>query len=182
LKQALAITGVCLTLLMSVGGFCQSRKDPLNDREIEEVREAGDDPPARIKLFVGYIDERAKAIHSLSADPIAQNKESRLHDLLEEFTRLSDDLQDNMDQFEEQHADMRKELKEVVAKTDAWATILNEPKPDSEYDFARKTAIESNQSAHQSAVQMIDAETKYFLQLKKEQKEREKQREKEETR
>ncbi len=41
-----------------------------------------------------------------------------MHNLLDEFTRLSDDLQDNMDNFDEQHADLRKVLKEIVAKTD----------------------------------------------------------------
>jgi hypothetical protein len=181
LKRKLAITGLCL-LLAAIPSFAQSRKDPLTEKEIEDVREAGDNPPERIKLFVGYVDERAKDIHSINADPIAQNKAARLHNLFDEFTRLSDDLQDNMDQFNEQHADMRKVLKDVVEKSDAWGKILNEPKPSSDYDFLRKTAIESNQTAHESAVQMIDDQNKYFAEQKKEQKEREKEREKEETR
>jgi hypothetical protein len=179
LKRTLAITGVCL-LLTSAPSFAQSRKDPLTDQQIEEVREAGIDPLARIKLFIGYVDERAKSIHSINADPIAQNKALRLHNLFDEFTRLSDDLQDNMDQYDQQHADLRKALKEVVDKTTEWATILNEPKPNPQYDFPRKTAIDSNQSAHEAATQMLDEETKYFIELKKEQKEQEKEREKEE--
>jgi hypothetical protein len=177
LKRLLAITGICLAMTAACLG--QSKKDPLTDREIEAVREAGDVPVERILLFVGYIDERAKAIHTLNADRIAQNKTERLHTLFDEFTRLSDDLQDNMDQYHDQKADLRKALKQVVEKTDAWGTILNEPKPDDDYDFLRKTAIDSNHEAHESAKQMIDDETKYFIELKKEQKEREKQQEKE---
>ncbi len=69
----MAITGVCLLLLLAPS-FAQSKKDPLTPQQIEDVREAGDEPVERIKLFVGYVDERAKEIHSLSADPIAQNK------------------------------------------------------------------------------------------------------------
>ncbi|MGC2399145.1 MAG: hypothetical protein WA510_05165 [Acidobacteriaceae bacterium] len=181
MKLKLAITGICL-LLAAVPGFSQSRKDPLTERQIEDVREAGDNPPERIKLFVGYVDERATGIHTINADPIAQNKAVRLHNLFDEFTRLCDDLQDNMDAFNEQHADLRKILKELADKSDAWAKILNEPKPSTDYDFVRKTAIDSNQSAHESATQMIDEENKYFAEQKKEEKEREKAREKEETR
>jgi hypothetical protein len=172
-----AITGV-LMLLAAVPAFAQSKKDPLTDQQIEDVREAGDQPLQRIKLFVGYVDERAKGIHTINADPIAQNKGVRLHNLMEEFTRLSDELQDNMDNFDQQHADLRKVLKEIVDKTGEWGTILNEPKPSPQYDFSRKTAIDANQSAHETAVQMLADETKYFIEEKKKEKEQEKEEQK----
>ena len=69
----MAITGA-LILLAIAPAFAQSKKDPLTDQQIEDVREAGDQPLQRIKLFVGYVDERAKGIHTINADPIAQNK------------------------------------------------------------------------------------------------------------
>jgi hypothetical protein len=167
-----------LLLLAIAPAFAQSKKDPLTDQQIEDVREAGDQPLQRIKLFVGYVDDRAKGIHTLSADPIAQNKNVRLHNLLEEFTRLSDELQDNMDNFDQQHADLRKVLKEIVDKTGEWGTILGEPKPSVQYDFSRKTAIDANQSAHETAVQMLADETKYFAEQKKKEKEQEKEEQK----
>ena len=173
----MAITGV-LMLLAAVPAFAQSKKDPLTDQQIEDVREAGDQPLQRIKLFVGYVDERAKGIHTINADPIAQNKNLRLHNLMEEFTRLSDELQDNMDNFDQQHADLRKVLKEIVDKTGEWGTILNEPKPSPQYDFSRKTAIDANQSAHETSVQMLADETKYFIEEKKKEKEQEKEEQK----
>ena len=173
----MAITGA-LILLAIAPAFAQSKKDPLTDQQIEDVREAGDQPLQRIKLFVGYVDDRAKGIHTLNADPIAQNKNVRLHNLLEEFTRLSDELQDNMDNFDQQHADLRKVLKEIVDKTGEWGTILNEPKPSLQYDFSRKTAIDANQSAHETAVQMLADETKYFAEQKKKEKEQEKEEQK----
>lgn len=173
----MAITGV-LILLAIAPILAQSKKDPLTDQQIEDVREAGDQPLQRIKLFVGYVDDRAKGIHTLNADPIAQNKNVRLHNLMEEFTRLSDELQDNMDNFDQQHADLRKVLKEIVDKTGEWGTILNEPKPSPQYDFSRKTAIDANQSAHETAVQMLADETKYFADLKKKEKEQEKEEQK----
>jgi hypothetical protein len=185
LKRTAAITGLCLVLATALVTphvwhhvWAQSKKDPLTEQQIEEVREAGDQPLVRIRLFIGYVDQRAKDIHSINADPIAQNKSVRIHNLLEEFTRLSDDLQDNMDNFDEQHADLRKALKEIIDKTTEWTTILNEPKPSGQYDFARKTALDSNQSAHEAATKMLDDETKYIAEQKKEAKEREKEEQK----
>jgi ABC-type transporter Mla subunit MlaD len=161
-------------LLAMVTMLAQSKKDPLTDRQIEEVREAGDQPPERIKLFVGYVDDRAKEIDSLSKDSGAQNRAARIHNLMDEFTRLSDDLQDNMDNFDEQHADLRKILKEVVAKTTEWTTVLNEPPPHPQYDFMRKSALDANQTAHEAAVQMLADEEKYFAEKKKQEKEEQK--------
>jgi hypothetical protein len=165
-------------VLAMAPAFAQSRKDPLTEQQAEAVREAGDQPLDRVKLFEGYVDDRAKEIHTVNADPIAQNKTARTHNLLDEFTRLSDDLQDNMDQYDEQHADLRKVLKDIVTKTDEWAKILAEPKPSNQYDFVRKTAIDSNQSAHETAVKMLADEETYIAEKKKEEKEREKEEQK----
>jgi hypothetical protein len=169
MKRTVALTGVWLVLAISPL-FGQSKKDPLTERQIEDVREAGDEPLQRIKLFVGYVDERSKGIHDLNADTHAQNKPLRMHNLLDEFTRLSDDLQDNMDNFNEQHADLRKVLKELVDKSTQWGTVLNEPPPSNQYDFVRKTAVDANQSVHESAAQMLADEEKYFIEKKKEEK------------
>jgi hypothetical protein len=161
-------------LLVVTPSWAQSKKDPLTEQQIEEVREAGDDPPVRIKLYVGYLEERITEIHKLNADHIAQNKTVRLHNLFEEFTRLSDELQDNMDAFDQQHADLRKMLKEIVDKTAQWTTVMNEPGPSTGYDFVRKTALDSNQTAHDTATQMLADETKYFAEQKKQEKEEQK--------
>jgi hypothetical protein len=165
-------------VLAMAPAFAQSRKDPLTEQQQEAVREAGDQPLERVKLFVGFVDDRAKEIHTVNADPIAQNKTARIHNLLNEFTRLSDDLQDNMDQYDEQHADLRKVLKDMITKTDEWAKVLTEPPPSAQYDFVRKTAIDSNQSAHETAVKMLADEEKYIAEKKKEEKEREKEEQK----
>jgi hypothetical protein len=181
MKKTVAITGVWMVLAISPL-FAQSKKDPLTEQQIEEVREAGDQPLERIKLFAGYVEERSKGIHELNADARAQNKTVRLHNLFDEFTRLSDDLEDNMDNFDEQHADLRKVLKEVVDKSTQWGTVLNEPPASNQYDFVRKTALESNQSVHEAAVKMLADEEQYFIEKKKEEKAAAKAAEKSETR
>ena len=163
-----------MLLLVVTPSWAQSKKDPLTEQQIEEVREAGDNPPERIKLYVGYLEERITEIHKLNADHIAQNKTVRLHNLFDEFTRLSDELQDNMDAFDQQHADLRKMLKEIVEKTAQWTTVMNEPVASTGYDFARKTALDSNQTAHDTATTMLADEIKYFAEQKKQEKEEQK--------
>jgi hypothetical protein len=182
MKKYLVISGliVLLSSTLSVGSFAQTKKDPLTEQQIEEVREAGDQPAVRIKLYVGYVEQRTKEIQSIDKDAGALNKVTRTHDLLEEFTRLVDELQDNMDAFDEQHADMRKVLKEIVDKSAEWTGVLNEPKPAGQYDFARKTALDANQSVHEASKKMLDDQLKYFAEKKKEEKEQQKKLEQEE--
>jgi hypothetical protein len=181
MKRTVAITGVWMVLAISPL-FAQSKKDPLTERQIEDVREAGDQPLERVKLFVGYVDDRANGIHTLNTDAGTQNKAVRLHSLFDEFTRLSDDLQDNMDNFNDEHADLRKVLKEIVDKSTQWDTVLNQPPSSNQYDFVRKTALDANQSVHEAAVQMLADEEKYFAEKKKEEKAAEKAAAKSETR
>ena len=174
MKRTVAITGVWMVLAISPL-FAQSKKDPLTEQQIEDVREAGDQPLQRIKLFVGYVEERANGIHSLTTEVGAQNRAARMHNLFDEFTRLSDDLEDNMDNFNDQHEDLRKVLKEIVDKSGQWGTVLNQPPPSSQYDFGRKTALEANQSVHEAATQMLADQEKYFAEKKKQEKEQQKQ-------
>ena len=87
-----------------------------------------------------------------------------------------------MDNFNEQHADLRKVLKEIVDKSGQWTTVLNQPPPSNQYDCVRKSALEANQSVHDAAVQMITDQEKYFAEKKKEEKAAEKAAEKSETR
>jgi ABC-type transporter Mla subunit MlaD len=181
MKRAVAIAGACMLLAISPC-WSQSQKDPLTEQQIEAVREAGDEPLVRVKLFVGYVEERTQGIHTLATSTSAQNREVRTHSLFEEFTRLSDDLQDNMDAFNEQHADLRKALKEIIEKSGAWTGVLNEPKPSAQYDFVRKTALDSNQTLHEGATQMLADQEKYFAEKKKADKEAEKKAAESETR
>jgi hypothetical protein len=180
MKKSLAITSLCLLLAPVL--FAQSKKDPLSEQQIEEVREAGDEPQVRIKLYVGYLDQRVTDLKTLNKDVAAQNRNVRTHNLFDEFTRLADELQDNMDAFNEQHADLRKNLKEIVEKSAEWTAVLNEPKPSAEYDFGRKTALDANQSVHEGATQMLADQVKYFAEKKKAEKDAEKKAAESETR
>jgi hypothetical protein len=140
----------------------QSARDPLTESQAEEVRDTGDKPVERIKVYIKFIEERTAEIHKLAIDPRAQAPNSRLHNLMEEFTRLADELQDNLETYSEEHADVRKPLKELVDHSAKWKVSLQEPKASADYDFARKTALDTADSMTELAQKMLDDQEKYF--------------------
>jgi hypothetical protein len=140
----------------------QSTKDPLTNDQAEQVRDTGDKPVERVKLYMKFIEERTSEIHKLANDTRAQAPNPRLHNLMEEFTRLADELQDNLETYSEEHADIRKPLKDLVDRTTKWKASLQEPKASADYDFARKTALDTADSTTELAKKMLDDQEKYF--------------------
>jgi len=153
---------VCTALTVPLALHAQSKQDPLNDAQTEQVRDTGDKPVERVKLYMKYIEERTAEIHKLATDPRALSPNARLHNLMEEFTRLDDELQDNLETYSEEHADLRKPLKELVEHSARWKTSLEEPKTSADYDFARKTALDTAASTTEMAQKMLDEQEKYF--------------------
>jgi DNA phosphorothioation-dependent restriction protein DptG len=161
---------VCMLLLGSrTWGYAgQRQKDVLTERQTEDLREADDQPVEKLKLYLGYIDERTQELEKLNTNFRAQNRDAEIHNLFQEFTQLADELQDNMDSFDEQHEDLRKGLKLILEKSERWPDVLNAPKPNPEYDFVRKTALEAAKSVHEDAQKLLDEQNDYFAKQKKE--------------
>ena len=154
-----AFAAIFLALPLSA----QTTRDPLTNDQVEQVRDTGDQPAQRIKLYMKFIEDRTQDIHKIASNskpPISSN--ARMHNLLEEFTRLSDELQDNLETYSEEHADMRKTLKELVDHSARWKTSLQEPKASADYDFARKTALDTADSTTELAQKVLTAQETYF--------------------
>jgi len=155
-----------MLFLAAVPMWPQSQQDPLTDRETEQIREYADRPPERIKLYLKFIEQRTSAIHQLSTDARDRGHGTRLRILIEEFTRLVDELQDNLDVYSKTHADVRKTLKEVIETSGKWPVVLKEAPPDRAYDFSRKTALDAADSANDEARKMLAEQEQYFAELK----------------
>jgi hypothetical protein len=163
--KRLSAPALLLLAVFALPGFrvnAQAVRDPLTTDQAEAVRDTGDKPIERVKLYMKFIEERTTEIHKLSIDPRAQAPNSRLHNLMEEFTRLADELQDNLETYSEEHADIRKPLKELVQNTAKWKASLQEPKASADYDFARKTALDTADSTAELAQKMLTAQEQYF--------------------
>jgi hypothetical protein len=96
----LATKVVFLLLLLSVVAAAK-RRDPLTEAETDQLREVAMDPYNRIKLMVKFTEARLAAIDQVRLDPkLADERGKRVHDLLEDFASLIDEINDNLDQYE----------------------------------------------------------------------------------
>src|SRR5229473_4432778 len=91
---------IFLLLLLSVAAAAK-RREPLTEAETDQLREAAIDPYNRIKLMVKFTEARLVAIDQVRVDPkLAAERGKQIHDLLEDFTSLLDEINDNLDQYE----------------------------------------------------------------------------------
>ncbi|HEX5235470.1 MAG TPA: hypothetical protein VFW25_09080 [Silvibacterium sp.] len=146
----------------------QRHKDPLSDSESDQIAELRDQPDARIKLYQKFLQQRIDEIKAIGPSPSADDRKADLRNKYEEFTRICDELQDNLDTFDEAHADMRKALKDLVPAAAKWPEILSQAAPDRTYDFSRKTALDAAQSTSDEAKQLYESQKKYFAEHKDE--------------
>src|SRR5579875_2697129 len=113
--------------LLANHAIAQSSKDPLNEDEVEQVREFANQPNDRLKLYGKFIDQRIEAITKLASDKKAQDRVAELRARIEEFTSLVDELQDNLDTYDHDHADIRKALKSLAEASMKWEPALHLP-------------------------------------------------------
>jgi organic radical activating enzyme len=101
----------CCLLPFSWG---QSRREPLNPVEIDQLRDAAQEPEARIKLYLQFARTRLVALEQMRADPKVTDRAQQTHDKLQNFLDVYDELDDNIDTFVDRRADLRKPLKAVI--------------------------------------------------------------------
>ncbi len=138
------------------------RPPALSDAEIEQIREARYVPSDCILLFVKFLDLRTKEIGELYAKPRRPGREQDTHDLMEQFTSIADELDDNLDDYGPRHADLRKALPKLVDATERWATAIKSPPEDEAYSVSRKIALESIHDLHEAATQMVAEQETWF--------------------
>ena len=153
MRTRLALLLSCLLLAALAAGA--QRREFLTDAEVEEMRETADNPPQRIRSMVKFAQTRLVAVDQLRGDPrFARNRGARIHDLLEQFVGIVDELDTNIDSYAEHDIDLRKPLKDVIeADTDfqlRLRTIKDSPADDAkaaaeaqEYAFILEDAIEA---------------------------------------
>ena len=123
----LAALLLCLTGL----GPAQ-RRDPLNEKEIDEMRETADWPDKRLECMVKFARDRMTKIDQLQANTKdAKDRPMQIHDLLEDFTALLDEIEDNIEMYSTHRADMRKGLTLVIEAGSEWQLKLRRLKEQS---------------------------------------------------
>jgi hypothetical protein len=154
----LLLTILCLTPPLRA----QHTDSALSEKEIEELRDSAYVPADRVIVFIKFLDKRSKAVQDLFAHPRKPGREQDTHDLVEEFTSIADELNDNLDDYGPHHRDIRRSLPKLVEATDRWATALKTPPDDPAYTVSRKLALESIRDIREEATQLIEDQRAWF--------------------
>ena len=131
---------VFLLLLLSVAAAAK-RRDPLTEAEADQLRESAMEPYKRIQLMIKFTEARLTSIDQVRLDPKqAADRGKQIHDLLEDFTSLLDEINDNLDQYEGRPLDKdavkqyHKGLKELIDADARFDVRLKNLKSASETD------------------------------------------------
>jgi hypothetical protein len=132
---------VLAVLLLFTVAASARRRDPLTEAETDQLREVAQEPGKRLKLYIKFAESRLTSIDELRADPKqADGRGRKIHDLLEDFTAILDEINDNLDTYQgrpltkDDRKEFHKGLKEVIDACDRFDQKLK----------ALKTAMESD--------------------------------------
>ena len=141
----------------------QGRESSLSDKEVEELREYAYDAPQRLGSFIKFLDDRTRAIDKVNAGKRHAGREEDTHDLLEQFVSISEDLDDNMDDWSKRHQDVRKVLPRLLAATERWQTAIKSPPDNEAYNVSRKLALDAVTDLRDTATRLLEEQKAYFL-------------------
>ncbi len=135
----------------------ERRHDPLNPQEIDQLRDTAVEPEARLKLYVKFARARLDTLEQLRSDPKTTDRGSTIHDRLQDFLDVYDELNDNVDTYADRRWDLRKALKGVIeadtefqAKLRAVQDAANTPPAEfRQYQFVLSSALEAVDSSVQ---------------------------------
>ncbi len=104
------LVGLC------AGAGAQMRHDPLNAREVDQMRESAQEPKKRIDLLISLCP-RARAGHRhacAATKPSGSDDSGKIADLLDDLAALIDELDDNLEMYNGHSEDLRRPLRHVL--------------------------------------------------------------------
>jgi len=156
-----------LALLIAPSASAQRRHDPLNNDEINQLRDAMLEPDQRLKLYVTFARDRMNKLEQMRADPKTTDRARQTHDMLADFLSVYDELNDNVDMYVGRKDDIRKPLKLVIeadiefqSKLRALKDAANADAAEAkQYEFLLSNAIETVDASaddHRSTVTEVE--------------------------
>jgi hypothetical protein len=149
-------------LALSLPVHAQRAESALSEGEIEQLRDSAYVANDRIFVFIKLLDTRNKSIQDLFAHPRKPGREQDAHDLMEQFTSIADELNDNLDDYGPHHRDIRKALPKLLDATERWSSNLKQPPENAAYDLSRKLALEAIRDIREEATQMVEEQKAWF--------------------
>ncbi len=142
--------------------------DPLTEAEADQMREVAQEPEKRIPLIVKFAKARLEAVDQLRGDPKKPaNRAKKIHGLLEDFTEIMDELDDNLAMYGGHKDDISEALGGVLTADTDFRSRLEalksgaQPDPASvqeakEYGFAVQNALEAVDGSAKDAQDLLD--------------------------
>lgn len=154
----------CLLVVFAppVRALAQGDDNTMSQKEIESLRDAAYIPNDRVMTFVKILDTREREIEDLLSKPRRPGFDQDMHDLIEQFSSISDEFNDNLDEYQSKHRDIRKSLPKLVSAIERWNTALRAPAEDEAYNVVRKMALDSLKDMRDTATTMQTEQAEYF--------------------
>lgn len=150
------ISCACIAaLLLFPSAEAQKHRDPLTGPEIDKIRDASWEPQQRLALYVQFARDRLTKLEQMRSDPKTTDRPQQTHDLLDDFSLLYDELNDNIDTYVDRRDDIRKPLRQIIAAdTEFQAKLLAlkdaagvKPAEYRQYEFVLTTAMDTIKSS-----------------------------------
>jgi ABC-type transporter Mla subunit MlaD len=158
----LKILTAILLFSLCAGAHAQLRHDPLNDREVDQLRDSAQDPKKRIDLLLSFARERMLAVERLrSATKPGLDDSGKVSDLLGDLAAMIDELDDNLSMYGGHSEDLRRPLRHVLdteAEFQQKLKTLNDnatPLQRKRFAAALEDASDSIRSSTESARAML---------------------------
>jgi ABC-type transporter Mla subunit MlaD len=102
------------------------RHADLAPAEVDQLRDAALEPDQRLKLFVKFARDRMATLEQVRTDPkiAAADRPGQIHDKLQNFLDVYDEMEDNIDMFVDRKSDIRKALKTIIEADDEFQAKL----------------------------------------------------------
>lgn len=155
---------VCALLVCAPAAVSRAQDDDssMSQKEIEGLRDAAYIPNDRVMAYVKILNTREQEITDLLSKPRRPGFNQDMHDLLDQFAAIADEFNDNLDEYQSKHRDIRKALPKLVTAIERWSTTLRAPADDQTYNIVRKMALDSLKDMHETATSMETEQAAYF--------------------
>jgi hypothetical protein len=164
-----------LALPLASSLSAQRHRDPLNQLEIDQLRDAMLEPEERLKLYVKFARDRMTALEQMRANPKTTDRALQTHDLLQDFLTIYQELDDNVDMYFGRKNDIRKPLKLVIeadtefqAKLRALKDAANaDTKEAKQYEFVLSDSLDTVDSSAEDHRKTLAQVEEYMKHKKK---------------
>lgn len=163
MKRLLVPLAAVLIFHSIMPAYGQKGDDALSQREVDQLRDAAFEPTERLKVFTAILNSRQKRIEDL----LAKRKNHTdypedMHDALDQFGKIIDELNDNLDDYERRHRDIRRDLPKLMAATERWSTTLRSVGENEAFNVVRRIAMDDVKDTSTLASSLSTDLTAYF--------------------